>query len=54
MGEIISINGVENLDAYMRKKINLDIYLMPPEKIYLRWKIDLNVKAKMIKLPEET
>jgi len=26
---------------------------MPSTKIYLRWKIDPNVKAKMIKLPEE-
>ena len=54
MGEIISINGVENLDIYMGKKINLDVYLMPSAKTYLIWKIDLNVKAKMIKLPEET
>lgn len=54
------INGRNNFNKWCGtfgylygEKMKLGLYLVSATKIYLRWKIDFNVKTKMVKLAEE-
>ena len=44
---------LEQLEIHVKKKVNLDIDLYPPQELPQKWTADLNVKHKSIKLLED-
>lgn len=49
-----SISNASTTGRSCGKKMNLHLYLMYTEKNYLKWIINLNIKAKVMKFLEES
>ena len=48
----ILINGTETTGCFYKNKMNFGLYLRPYTKFSSEWIIDLNVKARIIKVFE--